>query len=132
MYEEYSQVSKLIMKETKIQQFLSHDYYKILHLLSGEFLYRPHFMNKIVLSQYKTPWYNCPVVLTLPNAKGFVRASLDLTRSSYPVMSRLYGVCGFNEFDYIPVSKNEALRAYNICRIVGSINDTIITEQVIV
>jgi len=128
MRDEYSEVSQLIITNKKAEKFLSNDFYKILHLLTGEILYRDCSGNgskkmleatvkrkrrlredtKVVYPTYFNNYYkSCPIVLTLKACKGFIHTNLKELQKIYPD-------CQFCEFDYIPVSKEEVIKAYGL------------------
>ena len=58
-----------------------------------------------------------PVVLKLASAKGFVRTHLATGE-----LQKMYEDCTFNDFDYIKVSDQEALKAYAVYLRLGVIN----------
>ena len=125
MFEEYEFVNKQFIINEKADKFLTKDYYKILHLLSGEIIYKtlggkPNSFILESISVYKArikgeprAWYSpikscsCPLILPLANCKGFIHTNIKELAQRYPE-------CVFNEFDYIPVSKEEAIAAYGL------------------
>jgi hypothetical protein len=127
MFEEYEYVIKQSITNEKADKFLSKNYYKIFHLLSSEILYKellvPHNIFKLDSKQcyegrilgkpmgWYLSWkqYSCPLVLPLHCCKGFVHTNI-----ANGSLGKRYPECTFNEFDYIPVSKEEAIIAYGL------------------
>ena len=126
MFEEYEYVHKQLITNKKADIFLSKQYYKILHLLTGEIIYKDLFSNnkfkldvmachqgrligKPVGWWFSWKMYSCPLVLPLNCCKGFIHTNLE-----NGLLAKRYPNCTFNEFDYILVSIEEAIVAYGL------------------
>ena len=126
MFEEYDYVHKQFITNKKADIFLSKQYYKILHLLTCEIIHKDLLSNNKfnldVIESFRSrilgkpagwwySWriYSCPLVLPLNCCKGFIHTNLE-----NGLLAKRYPDCTFNEFDYIPVSIEEAIAAYGL------------------